>query len=62
LRQRGDDEQSVARRLAVGAEEDRVGREMADYVVVNDDLGRAVQELAGIVDTCRQRADEAKRE
>jgi guanylate kinase len=57
LRQRGDDEPSVARRLAVGEEEDRVGRRMADYVVVNDDLGRASQELAGIVDSCRERAD-----
>jgi len=55
LRQRGDDEQSVARRLSVGEEEDRVGRAMADYIVVNDDLGRASQELAGIVDACRQR-------
>ncbi len=55
LRQRGDDEASMARRLAVGEEEDRVGRAMADYVVVNDDLDRASQELAGIVDACRQR-------
>lgn len=62
LRQRGDDEQSVARRLAVGEEEDRVGRRMASYVVVNDDLGRAAQELAGIVDTCRRQADEGRRE
>ena len=62
LRQRGDDEQSVARRLAVGEEEDRVGRRMAKYVVVNDDLGRAAQELAGIVDACRRDADEARRE
>jgi len=62
LRQRGDDEQSVARRLAVGEEEDRVGRRLAGHVVVNDDLARASQELAGIVDACRQHADEARRE
>ena len=62
LRQRGDDEQSIASRLAVGEEEDRVGRRMADHVVVNDDLVRAAQELAGIVDSCRQHADEAQRE
>jgi guanylate kinase len=62
LRQRGDDEQSVARRLAVGDEEDRVGRRMAQDIVVNDDLGRASQELAGIVDACRQHADEGRRE
>ncbi len=62
LRQRGDDEQSVARRLSVGQEEDRVGRAMADYIVVNDDLGRASQELAAIVDVCRQRADNGPRQ
>jgi guanylate kinase len=62
LRQRGDDEQSVARRLAVGEEEDRVGRRMAGHVVVNDDLGRAALELAGIVDACRRHADEGRRE
>jgi guanylate kinase len=62
LRHRGDDEQSVARRLAIGAEEDRTGRRMADYVVVNDDLARAAEELAGIVDVRRQHADEAPRE
>jgi guanylate kinase len=62
LRHRGDDEQSVTRRLAVGEHEDRVGRQMADYVLVNDDLGRAAEELAGIVDACRQHADEARRE
>jgi guanylate kinase len=58
LRQRGDDEQSVARRLAVGEEEDRVGRGMADHIVVNDDLARASQELAGIVDAWREHADD----
>ena len=54
LRARGDDEASIDRRLAVGAEEEKVGREMADHVLVNDDLGRAASELAGIVDRYRQ--------
>jgi guanylate kinase len=54
LRARGDDEESVRRRLAVGAEEELDGRRMADYVVVNDDLERAAAELASIIDTCRQ--------
>lgn len=62
LRQRGDDEQSVARRLAVGEEENRVGRRIADHIVVNDDLGRAALELAGIVDACRRHAGEGPRE
>jgi guanylate kinase len=54
LRARGDDEASVQRRLAVGADEERRGREMADHVVVNDEVDRATQELAGIVDQHRQ--------
>ena len=49
LRGRGDDEASVSRRLGVGAEEERVGREIADYVVVNDDVDRAAREVAGIL-------------
>jgi len=54
LRWRGDDEASIEKRLLVGAEEERVGREMADYVVVNDDVERAAAQLAGIIDACRQ--------
>jgi guanylate kinase len=53
LRSRGDDEASVERRLAVGAQEERVGREMADHVVVNDQVERASQQLAGIIDKYR---------
>jgi guanylate kinase len=53
LRLRGDDEESIERRLAIAADEEKLGREMAGFVVVNDDLERASKELAGIVDTCR---------
>ncbi len=53
LRTRGDDDASVARRVAYGAEEEKLGRRIADHVVVNDDLDRAAAELAGILD--RQR-------
>lgn len=49
LRARGDDERHVQRRLELGEQEDRVGRAMAEHVVVNDDLEQAVKELAGIV-------------
>jgi guanylate kinase len=49
LRDRGDDEQSVLRRLEVGAGEQRLGSRIADYVVVNDDVDRAARELAGIL-------------
>jgi guanylate kinase len=54
LRRRGDDEASIEKRLLVGAEEERLGRAMAEHVVVNDDVERAAAELAGIIDICRQ--------
>jgi guanylate kinase len=54
LRARGDDEANVQKRLLVGADEERRGREMADHVVVNDDVKRATEQLAGIVDEHRQ--------
>jgi guanylate kinase len=50
LRARGDDEASMRRRLEVGREEERLGRQIADYVVVNDDVDRAAREVAGILD------------
>jgi guanylate kinase len=49
LRGRGDDDASVMRRLDVGARERRLGEEIADHVVVNDDLERAAREVAGIL-------------
>jgi guanylate kinase len=49
LRARGDDEPSVQRRLTVGAAEERLGRQIADYVIVNDNVDRAARELAGII-------------
>jgi len=50
LRGRGDtgDEQ-IARRLAVAASQIEEGRERFDHFVVNDDLGRAIAEVAGIL-------------
>jgi guanylate kinase len=49
LRGRGDDRATIARRLAVGAEEERIGRAIADHVVVNDRVDRAAREVAGII-------------
>jgi guanylate kinase len=54
LRRRGDDEASIERRLALAADEEKLGRDMAAFVVVNDDLERASKELAGIVEACRE--------
>lgn len=54
LRGRGDQESTIASRLARADEEERVGRELADHVVVNDELGRAVGEVVGIVEAVRR--------
>lgn len=56
LRARGDGEGQVARRLALGALEEAEGRQLADHVVVNDDVERAVAELAGIIGSHRSGA------
>jgi guanylate kinase len=49
LRGRGDDEESIRRRLEVGGREQELGLRLADHVVVNDDLDRATAEVAGII-------------
>jgi guanylate kinase len=54
LRGRGDDEAHVQRRLEMAAQEERVGRELAHHIVVNDDLERAVDEVAAILESRRQ--------
>ena len=53
LRGRGDAEEHVQRRLALADVEVNGGLEIADHVVVNDDLDRAVEEVAGILDGYR---------
>ena len=56
LRARGDDEAHVALRLAEGAEEERQGRELADFVVVNDTIALASAVVASILDLRRSGA------
>lgn len=53
LRGRGDDEGHIARRLAEGAEEERLGRELADAVVVNDTVAQATSDVASILEDRR---------
>ncbi len=53
LRGRGDDEEVIARRLARAAAEEEAALAFADHVVVNDDLDRAVEEAAAIVELHR---------
>ena len=53
LRHRGDDAAEVDRRIALGTEEMRLGKELTPFVVVNDEVDRAVAEVAGILDLHR---------
>jgi len=57
MRGRGDRPEHVASRLALGEHEVERGRAIADEVVVNDDLDRAVDELAAIVARARRGVD-----
>jgi guanylate kinase len=54
LRGRGDREDLIARRLAAAPQEERAGRALADHIVVNDDLDRAIEEVAAILESRRQ--------
>lgn len=49
MRERGDPPERIAERVALGRDEERVGRSLADHVVINDELNRAVAEVAGII-------------
>ncbi len=55
LRRRGDPPETIRRRLARAGYEEERGRALADHVVINDDLGRAVDEVVGIVEAHRAR-------
>lgn len=55
LRLRGDDEGVIRRRLALADAEEAMARGLADHEVVNDDLSRASDEVAGIVALHRSR-------
>ena len=53
LRARGDSKERIEQRVAQGRLEQDIGRRLARYVVVNDDLNRAVEEVAGILERHR---------
>lgn len=55
LRGRGDTPEQVERRLRVAAEEVEAGRRLGAVEVVNDDLDRAVAEIAALLDEARRR-------
>jgi guanylate kinase len=55
LQKRGtEDPAHVERRLAAAEDEERIGAEKFDAVVVNDDLGRATAEVAAILNNRRE--------
>jgi guanylate kinase len=54
LRGRGDDEEAIQRRLALADSEVAEGRLLADHEIVNDDLDRATDEVARILDAHRR--------
>jgi guanylate kinase len=56
LRRRGDPPDRIRDRLRKAEELDVSGRAMADHVVVNDDLGRAVDEVAAILEQHRKQS------
>jgi guanylate kinase len=57
MQHRGDSEELIKARLDLGLVEEMEGHQVADHVVVNDDLDRATEELAGIVE--RHRSQES---
>ncbi len=56
LAARGDDEEHIRRRVDLGRAEVERGAKIAAHTVVNDDLRRALSELAAIVDQTRTAA------
>ena len=49
MRHRGDDDDHVAKRLAKSDAEEEIGRELADLIVVNNDLDHAVSEVRDLI-------------
>jgi guanylate kinase len=55
LQGRGDPAHHVIERLRKADDEERLGAELADLVVINDDIDRVVGELLGFIGVARQR-------
>ena len=49
LRARGDPDDKVAMRLKKAEEEEPIGLALADHVVVNDEIDRAVREMQSVI-------------
>lgn len=57
LRGRGDPDDKVLARLRKAEKEEPIGRELADHLVVNDDLEQTVDEMMAIIAAERRRLD-----
>lgn len=57
LRGRGDTNEHVEKRLISSAEEVEIGRDLADYVLVNDSLDETITAVLGIIKDVRQSSD-----
>jgi len=55
LRTRGDDDQHVSKRLSSTPDEVAQGRDLASFVVVNDDIERTTKEILSILEERRVR-------
>jgi guanylate kinase len=53
LRGRGDVDHKVLARLKKAEEEEPIGRDLANHVVVNDDLEDTITEMLAIIDAAR---------
>ena len=49
MQHRGDSDEHVAKRLAKSDAEEEIGRTLADLIIVNDDLDRAVSEVEALI-------------
>lgn len=60
LRGRGDPGDKVQARLRKAEIEERIGRQEADHLVVNDDLQRTIDEMLGIIELERRRTPDPR--
>lgn len=56
LRGRGDPSDKVLARLKKAEVEEPIGRELADHIVVNDDLDQTLEEMLAIIVNARERS------
>ncbi|MEO6123346.1 MAG: guanylate kinase [Ilumatobacteraceae bacterium] len=56
LRGRGDPDQKVEERLQKAEDEEPIGMQLADFVVINDDLETTINDMLQIVDACRRKS------